>query len=158
MTTIFENITALLREHTLSYIVKEHPPTTTSEESAHARGEPLKIGAKALMVKSDAEFVLAVLPADRRLDTGALKKLLGTKNMRFATPEELKQVTGCDKGAVPPFGNLLGVRMIVDQALFEEEFMAFNPGSLERSIKMKTAEYQRVVQPEIGHFSKDIFL
>ena len=105
------------------------------------------------MVKSDREFVLTIFPADRRLDTGALKKILGTKNLCFATPEELKQLTGCEKGAVPPFGNLLGVRMIVDRAQFEEEFMAFNAGSLERSIKMKTTDYQQVVQPEKGMFS-----
>ena len=74
--SIFEKIKELLEQQGISYIVKEHAPTTTSEESAKARGEPIKIGAKALLLKIDDEFLLAILPADRQLDTGKLKKIM----------------------------------------------------------------------------------
>ena len=62
-----------------------------------------------------------------------------------ATLEELKEVVGVEKGAVPPLGPLFGVEMIVDSKLFENEFMAFNAGSLETSIKMRTHDYKKVV-------------
>ena len=150
---LFDIIKQLLDEHSIWYLIKHHPPTTTSEDSARERGEPLKIGAKALLVKDDTHFVLLVLPANRKLDTKKVKKILGSRNLRFASPEELKQLTGCEKGAVPPFGNLLGVDMIVDQAQFEEEFMAFNAGSLETSIKMKSAGYRQLVQPRVEEIS-----
>ncbi len=137
----------------VDYVVVEHKATPTSEESALARGESMKIGAKALLVKVKQGFVLCVFPADRRLDTKKFKKLFG-KKLRFASPEELKKVTGCEKGAVPPFGSLLGVEMIVDTALFEEEYMAFNAGDLCKSIKMKTKDYKMIVKPKLEEFSE----
>jgi len=150
---LFQRIKEFLDQHAISYIVKEHAPTTTSEESAKARGESIKIGAKALLLKMDSEFILAILPADRQLDTGKFKKIMKSKNLRFANADELTRLTGCPKGAVPPFGFLFGLNMIVDEALFEEEYMAFNAGSLEISIKTKTEDYRMIVKPREGQFS-----
>ncbi len=150
---VFHTIVKLLEEHHCQYQVKEHPPTRTSEESAFHRGEPLKIGAKAMVLKTDQTFVMAVLPADRKIDSSKLKIIFSTKNLRFATPEELYTLTGLVPGAVPPFGFLFGIEMILDKTLLEEENMAFNAGSLEKSIKMETEEYRRIVKPRIEEFS-----
>ena len=147
MTSLLMTIRSFLDQHGISYVIKEHPSVTTSEEAAAARGESLKIGAKALLVKDDTHFVLLVIPADRKLDTKKVKKVLNTRNLRFASPEELKEIAHVEKGAVPPFGNLLGIEMIVDTRLFEEEYMAFNAGSVETSIKMKTEDYRIAVKP-----------
>ena len=151
---IFSQIAELLRENNVEYATKRHAPTLTSLDSARERGEPLKIGAKALLLKTDKDFIMAVLPADRRLDTKALRAILHTRNIRFATTEELRSLTGLVPGAVPPFGSILGLRMLVDKALFAEEYMAFNAGSLEISIKMKTADYHKLLHPEEGDFSE----
>ncbi len=138
-----------LTEHHVEFQVKHHEPTPTSEEAAKARREPLKIGAKALLVKGDETFVILVLPADRKLDTKKAKKALNTRNLRFATPEELKRIASVEKGALPPFGSLLGIGMIADPHLFEEEFMAFNAGSREISVKMRTKDYKRIINPRV---------
>ena len=145
--TLFDKIIALLDSHDVDYVLKEHPPTPTSEDSARERGEPIKIGAKALLVKGKEGFVLCVIPADKRLDAKKVKRIIG-KKMRFASKEELMSVTGLVPGAVPPFGELMGVDMLVDPALFDEEKMAFNAGSLVKSIIMKSSEYKRVVKPK----------
>ena len=145
---LFTKIKKLLDENNVSYKEMQHEATTTSEESALAREEPLKIGAKALLVKGKNDFVLCILPADKKLDTKKVKDVMESKNLRFANEEELKEQTGCVKGAVPPFGNLLGVTMIVDKKVFEEDYMAFNAGSLEHSIKMKTKDYRTLIQPK----------
>src|SRR3989338_8260014 len=102
--SLFQKIRDFLNQHQIPYTIIEHLPTPTSEDSARLRGEPLKIGAKALVLKTDDSFLMAVIPADRQLDTKKLKKLLHTRNLRFATPDELREKTGCEKGAVPPFG------------------------------------------------------
>ncbi|MDO8656178.1 MAG: YbaK/EbsC family protein [Nanoarchaeota archaeon] len=153
MKTIFEKIIELLNSQKVNYILKDHPPTRTSEESALHRGEPLKIGAKAMVMKIDTEFIMAVLPADRKIDSIKLKLILNTKNLRFASKEELFEITGLVPGAIPPFGSVFNLPLIVDKALLEEEYMAFNAGSLEKSIKMKTKEYMDVVTPRMEEFS-----
>jgi Ala-tRNA(Pro) deacylase len=151
---LYNQIVEFLNEHNVEFKQIHHEKTPTSEESAKARGEPLKIGAKALLMKGK-EFIIAILPADKQLDSKKLRKLLGSKKLRFSTPEEFEELTGLEKGALPPFGNLMQIPMIVDKSLFEEEFMAFNAGSLTDSIKIKTADYKRIVNTKIGEFTKD---
>lgn len=153
MKNIFEKIIELLHKNNVNYLLKDHPPTRTSEESALHRGEPLKIGAKAMVMKTDIEYIMAVLPADRKIDSVKLKLILNTKNLRFASKEELFELTRLVPGAIPPFGSLFNLPLIVDKALLEEEYMAFNAGSLEKSIKMKTKDYQEIVKPRMEEFS-----
>ncbi len=148
MTELFTKITLLLDKNAVRYDILHHEATPTSEESAKARGESLNIGAKALLMKAD-DFILCVIPANKRLNSKALKHILNTKNIRFATPEELKELTGLEKGAVPPFGSFMGMDMLVDESLFDETYMAFNAGSLTTSIKMRTQDYKKVVSPLI---------
>ncbi len=153
MKPIFEQITELLDRLNIPYQLKEHPPARTSEESALHRGEPLKIGAKAMVLKTGTEFIMAVLPADRKIDSALLKQVLQTKNLRFASKEELKEITGLVPGSVPPFGSLFNLTMMVDKTVLEEEHLAFNAGSLEKSIKMKTKDYLQIVAPVVKSFS-----
>ncbi|MBT4446991.1 hypothetical protein HOA92_05630 [archaeon] len=151
--TVFEKIVSLLDSHSVQYTVIEHAPTPTSEDSAKARGESIKIGAKALLVKGKKGFVVAVMPANRRLDTKKFRKIIASKSLRFASIEELMELTGLPKGALPPFGTVVGLPLYVDSSLFEEEWMAFNAGDLCKSIKMKTVDFRRVGGFEEGEFS-----
>ena len=73
------------------------------------RGTPLEAGAKALVVRAEDRFVHCVLPAHLKADNARLRALVGTRTLRFATPDELLTVTGCAPGAVPPFGEHHGL-------------------------------------------------
>lgn len=131
-----------------------HEPTRTSEESARARGEEMKVGGKALVVKVDETFRLFVLSADRKLDSGAIKKHFGAKRTRFATPEELMDMTGLVPGSVPPFGApILPFPLNVDPSVFENDRVAFNAGSLTDSMVIPIDDYKRLVQPNVFCFS-----
>ena len=81
-----------------------HEPTYTSEESARARGEELRVGGKALLMRAGEQFALFVLPADRKADSGAIRRELQSGKLRFASREELFELTGLVPGSVPPFG------------------------------------------------------
>jgi Ala-tRNA(Pro) deacylase len=131
-----------------------HAPTRTSEESALARGEELRVGGKALLLKVDDTFRLFVMSAARKLDSGAVKKRFGSKKIRFATPEELMELTGLVPGSVPPFGApILAFPLHVDPSVFENERVAFNAGSLTDSIVMPIGDYRRLAAPEVFAFA-----
>ena len=132
----------------------EHAPTYTSEESAKARGEELRTGGKALLLKTDDVFRLFVLPADRRLDSAAVKRRLGVKKTRFATADELKELTGLGPGSIPPFGPpVLPFELFVDEEIRNNDRIAFNAGSLTDSIILATADYLSVAKPAMFAFS-----
>ena len=144
---LFSKIKQFLDENNISYQTYNHPETLTSKQAAEYRKVPLKIGAKAILLKEKKGFVVAVLPADRKLDSKKVKTLLQSKKLRFSTEEELEELTGCTKGCLPPFGRFFDLPIIVDKKLFDEEEMAFNAGSLTDSIKMKTADYDKLINP-----------
>jgi len=131
-----------------------HAPTRTSEESAAARGEPLRVGGKALLVKVDDTFRLFVLSADRRLDSGAIREHFSARKTRFATADELMALTGLLPGSVPPFGvPILPFPLFVDPSVFENDRVAFNAGSLTDSIVMGMVDFRRLAAPEVFRFS-----
>lgn len=151
---VLDSIRRLLTEAGVSFREVNHAPTFTSEESAKARGEELRTGGKALLLKTDDVFRLFVLPADRKLDSAAVKRHLGVKKTRFATADELKELTGLVPGSVPPFGPpILPFELYVDEAVRANERIAFNAGSLTDSIILATADYLAVARPTIFEFS-----
>ena len=145
----------------IDYDAFEHEEVRTSEEAAAVRPEfSLAQGSKALIVrikrKDEAgqetrEFVQVVVPGDKKFDAKKVKEVLGAKDIRFATEEEVKEITGgVQPGGVPPFGNLFGLTVVVDQGVFEHTVTIFNAGDRRYSIAMRTADYQKVVKPTVA--------
>ena len=152
--TILEAIRAWLTRESIPFREVNHEPTRTSEESARSRGEDIRVGGKALLIKVDSEFRLFVLSAARKLDSAAIKSHFNAKKTRFASPEELLELTGLVPGSVPPFGApMLPFSLFVDPSVFENDRIAFNAGSLTDSIILNTADYRRIAAPEVFPFS-----
>mgnify|MGYP001028053074 FL=1 len=152
--TVFARLTALLDEARVAYAVTHHAPVRTSEEAAKVRGTPLSSGAKALVCKADERFVLLVMPADRRLDSAAVRRTLGIRSLRFATPEEVVQRTELAPGAIPPFGGLFGLPTYCDQAIADEATINFNAGDRAISVAMAASDYLAVERPAPGRFAR----
>ncbi len=91
--SVFDRVESLLRQHGITFEVRRHEPVYTSEEAARARGTSLASGAKALICKGDDVFVMFVLPADRKLDSRAIRRARGWRKLRFATREEVLERT-----------------------------------------------------------------
>ncbi|MEL6672357.1 MAG: YbaK/EbsC family protein [Bacteroidota bacterium] len=152
---MFEQIHQWLSQEGVAFRHLTHEPTLTSEESARVRGEALEIGGKALLLKIDQTFHLFVISAARKLDSKAIKKHFKAKKLRFATREELAELTGLVPGSVPPFGHpILPFDLYVDTSIMENERIAFNAGSLTQSVIMQVADYQKLAQPKVMLFSK----
>ncbi len=149
---VFDKILDLLEKNKIDYELKEHEPSYTSEESAKNRGEDLKIGAKALILKINEEFIMCVISAVKKINSKKLKLILKNKNLRFANINEVKEITKCVPGSVPPFGDLFNLEILIDKSLLENEFIAFNAGLLTKSIKMKKDDYLKLVDGKICDF------
>ena len=135
-----------------------HQPTLTSAESAAARGEELGVGAKALLLKVDEQFAVFVLPADLQLDSASVRKHFSAKRVRFATAEELRELTGLVPGSLPPFGRpLLSFELYADNSLgIRHNRVAFNAGSLTDSIVMSAADWEAIAKPKRFDFAKEL--
>jgi Ala-tRNA(Pro) deacylase len=151
---LLDDIRTWLSEEGVSFREVHHEPTRTSEDSARARGEDMRVGGKALLIKVDDVYRLFVLSADRKMDSAAVKRYFGARKMRFATPEELAVLTGLVPGSVPPFGlPLLPFPLYADPSVFANEYIAFNAGSPTDSIVMPATDYGRLAAPEVFEFA-----
>ena len=146
--TVLERIRRLLDEAGIERKEVHHQPTLTSADSARERGEELRMGGKALLMKCQREFCLFVLPADCRADSSAIRQHLGVGRLRFATSDELRELTGLVPGSVPPFGRpILPFNLYVDSSLRENPRIAFNAGSLTDSIILSMEDYLAIARP-----------
>lgn len=145
----YEKITQLLQEQGIAFEKIEHEPVYTSEQAAAVRGISLDAGAKSLLFKTKQGFVLAVLPGSKRVDSKKLKKILHAKDIRFATPEEVKEHMGCEIGSCYPLGVIAGLRTLVDESLGQNTVISFNPGRHDMSFKIRYADYQTLASPEV---------
>ena len=136
----------------VSYEVIQHTPAYTAQEVAavtHISGAEV---AKVVMVKLGDQYVMAVLPASRRLDLSALQETLGGDvHPRLAGEKEFGTLfPDCELGAEPPLGNLYDLPVVVAQSLAEDEQIVFNAGNHREIIKMAYADFARLARPQVG--------
>ena len=151
---IFQRLKAFLDSQQIGHDVLHHAPVYTSEEAAQARGTPLASGAKALICKADERFVMIVLPADRKLASKSVRKSQAVKSLRFASREEVEQLTGLTPGSIPPFGSLFGLETWCDERLGDQERINFNAGDHSISISLRHADYLVAEKPKLGVFAE----
>src|SRR5262245_15255317 len=106
-----------------------------------------------MLVKARDGFVLVVLAGDGKVNWKLLRPLVGGKRARFASDEELHEVTGLSKGAVPPVGALFGIGTIYDRSLLAVETVNFNAGTHTDSITMKRDDLIRIGGGAVAEFS-----
>ena len=132
-------------DHALSYSTQQTAAT------AHIRGKEL---AKTVMVKVDGKMAMVVLPASFKVDLDLLKKFTGAGTVELATEDEFRNLfPECDIGAMPPFGNLYGMDVYVEEKLAEDEEIAFNAGTHVELIKLAYKDFERLVKPRMGRFA-----
>ena len=144
----------MLNQHGIAFQVLRHEPVYTSEEAAHVRGTPLASAAKALVCKGEEGFVMFVVPADRKLDSHAVRRAKGWRKLRFATREEVLELTGLAPGSIPPFGSLFSLPTLCDERLGENDVINFNAEDHGISVSMKYADYMLLEKPELGRFAE----
>jgi len=133
----------------------EHQSVRTSEEAAQVRtGYTLSQGAKALIIRvkrnQERQFVMLVVPGDQKFDKFKVREILESSDLRFATENEVSAITkGVQLGGIPPFGNLFGLKVIADQALFNQKVIIFNAGDKRFSVAIKSEDFKELVQPVV---------
>jgi Ala-tRNA(Pro) deacylase len=148
-----EHLKAFLDREKVKYVVITHSPAFTAQEiaaSAHIPGREL---AKTVIVKLDGQLAMAVLPASYRVDFAQLREATGARTVELADEREfLHLFPDCAPGAMPPFGNLYGLKTYVADSLAEDELIAFNAGSFTELIQLAYRDYERLVQPTVMRF------
>jgi Ala-tRNA(Pro) deacylase len=76
---------------------------------------------------------------------------LGASRVRLATEDEFtSRFPGCEIGAMPPFGNLFGFKVIVDPELEKDRYIYFNAGNHVQTVRLAYEDFAALVRPQIS--------
>ncbi len=155
--TIAPSVKNYLGEQEIDYQVVTHPHTVASMESAeaaHVSGEGL---AKAVVLKDDEGYLLAVMPATYKLTLGELHDVLG-RRFKMASEEELGGLFGdCEVGAVPPLGKAYGIEAVWDDSLTQMKEVYFEGGDHSSLVRVSGEGFRKLMAgAEHGAFSHHV--
>ena len=153
---VSDRLANFLTEKSIPFEVLKHEPVYTSEEAAKVRGVSLSSGAKALICKTNDDYVLFAMPGNRRLATKHVRKELRFKKFRFASEEELFELTSLKPGAIPPCGSFWSIQTGCDRALAEEETINFNAGDHCISFSLSFKDFKKVENPRMAELSDKV--
>jgi Ala-tRNA(Pro) deacylase len=145
---------AYLDDHQVKYLLIEHSPAYTAQEIAAVTHTPGRELAKSVIVKLDGKIAMAVLPASYRINFSRLKEATGARKIEMASEQEFgKLFPDCQLGAMPPFGNLYGLDVYVDESLNEDEEIAFNACNHSELIRLAYDDFINLVNPRVLKFT-----
>jgi Ala-tRNA(Pro) deacylase len=142
-----------LNQSKVRYEVLHHPEAFTAQELAaieHVKG---RSHAKVVMIKAGGEVLMAVLPADLRIDLEKLEKVTGRKTTLATEADFQALFPDCSVGTMPPFGGLYGVAGYIDASLSEAGKIVFEAGTHSDAIKMRYADYERLAKLTVADFA-----
>jgi Ala-tRNA(Pro) deacylase len=144
-----------LDSHNIRYLIFSHSLAYTAQGIAaltHISGKEL---AKTVIARIDGNLAMAVVPASRHVDLSLLKRALGAQAVELASEQAFKdKFPDCEAGAMPPFGNLYGMAVYVDESLTSNEVITFNAGTHRDLMRMDWADLVRLVEPRIIQITK----
>ena len=141
-------------DQTVTYELISHAPTMSSARTAEASHVPGDAVAKAVVLRRDGGYMMAILPASRHLHLQALKIQLGHK-VDLASEEEVAKLFGdCERGAVPPVGECYGLDVIVDDSIDKQGEIYMEGGDHATLIRMDREQFARLMAKAWhGHFT-----
>lgn len=149
-----QKLKQLLDRNGVHYETITHLPAYTAQGIAavtHISGKEL---AKTVMVKVDGTLAMAVLPASHRIDLRRLQAATGAGMVTLASEEEFKDAfPGCETGAMPPFGSLYGLPVLVDETVTLDREIVFNAGSHTELVRLAYEDFARLEGPKVLKFS-----
>lgn len=135
-----------VEEHSLDIEpVRSEKSTSTAKKAAKVHRVPVSNIVKSLVIKAGSEFLVCLCPGDKRLDFERLKESLGKREVRMATPSEVKRVTGHSIGGVPPFGHKKPLKTIIIDGFDPDQPLWAAAGAPNVNFQTDLSELKRIL-------------
>jgi Ala-tRNA(Pro) deacylase len=142
--TIAPTLHKYLAAENIQYEEIPHVLTMTSArtaEACHISGDSL---AKAVVLRHDGGYMLAVVPASHHIRLGDLKARLG-ENVEMANETEIDRLfADCARGAVPAVGRCYGLDLLVDDSIEAQPEVYIEAGDHETLLHLSQAQFARL--------------
>ena len=144
-----DQIRSYLEDGGVPFRAATHPVRMTAQRTAEAARISGKKFGKTIVLREGDRYVMAVVPANERVDLTAMRDLFGS-GLDLVGEQELAQLfPDCEVGAMPPFGGLYGLPVIADACLARQDTVAINGGTHTDVIELRWDDFVQTEHPRI---------
>jgi Cys-tRNA(Pro) deacylase len=145
-----ERVAQFLRETGAEARLEEFSAdAATADAAADAIGCTLGQIVKSLVLVCDGAPVVALVPGDRKADTGKIARLVEARRVAIARPAEVLEATGFEPGAVAPFPLEHVPVVLVERTLLRHATVWAGAGSERHLVALTPAELVRLTRGRV---------
>jgi len=139
----------------LRYEELHHPDMYTAQQVAQSEHFSGHRVAKVVVAMVDGGPVELILPASRQVALGRVRRILGARDVRLASEEEMeKYFTDVELGAIPPLRHWKNIPVLMDRALNVEGDILFQAGTHQDAVRLNFQDWYELVCPQVASFSE----
>lgn len=138
------NIGDYLKDNQIWHQFVEKLETIHTADASNATGIDLHRITKNLVAITDlSEYVILIVPGDRRVNLKEAARTLGVKNIKLMPFDQSERISGYPPGGTPSLGFKTKVRVVVDKELEGFETFYCGGGSRDRLLEIRFADVVR---------------
>lgn len=145
--TQYEKIIHILNELNISFDEITHEETKSCEHSKELREKAWLnwVWSKNIVFHAKSKFYLVTTLWDKDIKARKFKQEFWTKDIRFATQDEINSICLWTIWSIAPFWfENFEVPIYVDNEIFTNEYFMFNPANPCKSIRIKTIDLKNI--------------
>lgn len=146
---MYDNIIKILTDLNISFDEINHEVSTSCEHSKELRSKAWLDGvwSKNIIFHAKGKFYLITTLWDKDIKARKFKSEFGSKDIRFASQDEITSLWLWIIGSISPFGfENDEVPIFVDNEIFKNEYFIFNPADPGKSIRVKTSDFKKIYE------------
>jgi Ala-tRNA(Pro) deacylase len=149
-----ETVKNYLASQAVGYQLVPHPHSQSSRETAAAAHVPDDHIAKAVILKDERGFLMAVIPGNHWIKLHAVQQELG-RMLGLATEAEISGLfKDCQVGAIPPLGSAYALETLLDEELSTRVTVYFESGDHEHLVQVSGEDFRHLLRgARHGYFS-----
>lgn len=138
-----------LKQLNIEYKLHRHPAVFTVEEAQKYTIKTEGKDTKNLFLKESKnnKYYLLIIEGSKRANLKEVEKVIGSKKLSFASPEDLKRILDLTPGSVSPFGLINDkeklVNLLIDKDLVNSELIGFHPNDNTATVELSTKDFMK---------------
>lgn len=131
-----------------------HKTVYTAYDAAQTLRQELKSIAKSLLIATDKAYIIAVVPANMKIDLGKLRSAVKAKKVSIPSEKVMVKAFRVKPGAMTAFGGLHKVEVWADKSLLKTKDIIISAGNFTDSVRMKVKDYLKLEEAKLANFAK----
>jgi len=148
-----DTLTSFLSSRNVWHRLIEFSEPVKTVEEASKQVDAERIAKSIVMIDSNGNPLLAIVPARSRVSHRRLKEILNVRDVRLANTEEVLLYSGYPAGGVPPFNQIK--RVFVDPRVLEKETAIVGGGDIDKLLEVTTRDLVDVSSAQITDITQN---